>query len=268
MPRPLAVAVLAVLSALPVSLLAHQPAQTATAPTRDPQALAVLTRALAAAGVSTQAGSIQDFTGTGSITYFWAGQEVVGQVTLRGRGTSQFRLDANLAEGMRSWTVSDGQGAVREPSGKKSTIPFSNACNLGSLTLPYVQLLAAINDTSESVLLLSPLTVGGQQVYDIRLRQNFARQDNPTGDLSKASVKDYLISQTTYTIVATQDTQYSNDAPWHSFKHELVFSDNRTVNGLLLPYAITETIEGQKTWAIQLSSISLNTGLTDSTFQF
>ena len=47
MRRSLAVATLVVLSALPVSLLAQQSTQTATAPARDPQAIAVLRQALA-----------------------------------------------------------------------------------------------------------------------------------------------------------------------------------------------------------------------------
>ncbi len=37
--------------------------------------------------------SVQDFTASGTITYYWAGQQVQGPATVRGRGTDQFRLD-------------------------------------------------------------------------------------------------------------------------------------------------------------------------------
>ena len=47
----------------------------------------MLTQALNAAGGTSAVSMIQDFTGTGTITYFWAGQEVSGPVTVRGLGT-------------------------------------------------------------------------------------------------------------------------------------------------------------------------------------
>src|SRR5690242_5739911 len=79
-----------------------KPQQSSVTVQRDPLALAVLTQAVAAAGGTDAIASIQDFTASGTITYFWAGQGVHGPVTLRGVGTQQFRLDANLPEGTRS----------------------------------------------------------------------------------------------------------------------------------------------------------------------
>src|SRR5208282_4750375 len=102
-----------------------QPAQ--VAPTRDPQAVSILSQALAAAGGVSAVSVVQDFTGTGTITYYWANQEVSGQATVRGLGTSDFRLDAQLPQGARSWLVTALQGATKNVDGTTTAIQYSNA---------------------------------------------------------------------------------------------------------------------------------------------
>jgi hypothetical protein len=186
--------------------------QMSTGVQRDPKALAILTQVIAASGGSVALSSVQDFTASGSITYYWAGSEVKAPATLRGRGPQECRLDASLPEGTKSWIVSYGQGSVQEPSGEKTSIPFSNSWNLGSLSTPLMALQAALNDSSVSVLQVGQQALGSKQVYDLRLQKSFASADDPTGQLSKWGAKDFLIDPTTFAIVATQDTQYSNDS--------------------------------------------------------
>lgn len=239
-----------------------------TPPQRDPQAVAVLQQAIATMGGSPAIGAVQDLTGSGTITYYWAGSEVNGPVTLRGKNGEEFRLDADLPQGTRSWIVSDGQGSLQEATGQKTSIPFSNSWNLANLSAPNMALLAALNDSSFSIVMAGQPVVGGKQLYDVRLQKSFGSTDDPSGSLSKWSQRDYLIDPATLMVVAAQDTQYSNDSPRHTFRHQIAFSDYRPANGALFPFSITETIEGQQTWTIQLSSITLNSGLTDSTFQF
>src|ERR1700694_1891739 len=74
---------------------------------RDPQALTILSQALSAAGGVASIAGLRDVTATGTITYFWADQQVPGSVTLKGRGLAQFRLDAILAAGPRSFVVNN-----------------------------------------------------------------------------------------------------------------------------------------------------------------
>ena len=243
-------------------------AQQSPPPQRDPQGLAVLKQAIAAAGGSNALGSVQDFTASGSITYFWADQQVEGSVMLRGRGTNEFRLDANLPQGTRSWPVSKGEGSLLEATGARSSIPFSNSWNLGSLSAPHLGMLAALSDTSMSVVLVGQTAVANKQVYDVRLQKSFTLTEDLTGELSRWTSKDYLIDSENFMLMATQDVENSNDAPWQSFKHQVLFSDYRAVNGVILPFLIIETINGQQTWKVQITSITLNTGLTDSAFRF
>jgi len=96
----------------------------------DSEAVAILNQALAAGGVSVS--STQSFSASGAITYYWAGKEVKGSVVVRGRGADQFRLDAVLPEGTRSWAVSWGKGSIKEADGKRATIHQFNALNDGA----------------------------------------------------------------------------------------------------------------------------------------
>ncbi len=68
---------------------------------RDRQAISIINQTLAAGGGAALLSTIQDFTGTGSITYYWDPQ-VNGSMTVKGRGLGQFRIDATLPNGRRT----------------------------------------------------------------------------------------------------------------------------------------------------------------------
>src|ERR1700733_5661037 len=127
MRRLFKVLLLAVISVIPVSLLAQQVAHApATPAVRDAQAITVLSQSLAAVAGPQGMTSVRDFSGSGTITYFWAPQPVSGPAEVRGRGFDQFRLDSNLPTGARSYSVSHGVGVLREANGEISEIPLHN----------------------------------------------------------------------------------------------------------------------------------------------
>jgi len=209
-----ALALTVLIGVSPVSLSAQQTQSAAatTSAVRDPQAIGLLQQALSSAG-ATAAVRVQDFTETGTITYFWAGQDVSGSVTLRGLGMNDFRLDATLASENPnlSWAVSNGQGSVKQANGNTTTIPSCNATNAGVLTLPHLGILAAINDTTVSVSLAAQVTLNAVSAYDIRVQKTFTQKADPTGQLSKCNSKDYLIDPATFALIETRDTVYPND---------------------------------------------------------
>src|ERR1700675_1799600 len=89
---------------------------------RDQQALNVLGQSLASMGQGSGGNTIHDFSASGTITYYWAPQPSSGEVTVKGRGTDQFRLEAHLDQGVRSYTVSHGKGSFIETDGQKSEV--------------------------------------------------------------------------------------------------------------------------------------------------
>ncbi len=234
---------------------------------RDPNALALLNQCLAAAGGLPALEALQDFSGSGSITYFWAGEEVQGSVTVRGRGATQFRFDAMLSTGTRSWAVSDGEGSLKEADGTTQTIPYHNAVNLGSLTLPYPALVAALRDASMSVTDLGLVSVEGRQARQIRILKHIPSTNAAAISLGKLAARDFFVDLASFQIVKIQDLAHPLYTHLESYPHEISFADYRAVNGVIVPFAISERINGQQTWTVQLTDISFNSSLTERDFQ-
>src|SRR2546425_892815 len=65
--------------------------------TKDPKGVDVLIQSVNASGATNPLKPIQDFTATGAITYFWAGEQVQGTATVKGRASDQFRIEIGRA---------------------------------------------------------------------------------------------------------------------------------------------------------------------------
>jgi hypothetical protein len=251
--------------ARPQQAISSQQLQSPPAAPQDPQGLAILTQAITAAGGIQALAVVQDFTATGMITYYWAGDEVRGVVTLRGRGPGQFRLDANLPKGLESWVVSNGVGVVTE-GGENRPIEYANAVNLGSLTFPYAYLAAAIRDSSTSISYMGLEPRSGATALHVRLRKLLPLDMDPQGLTSKLTVRDFFIDPVTFQVVGSLDMLHPKYQPLVNRPHEMRFADYRSVEGILVPFSITEITIGQRTFVIQLEQIHFNTGLQDVDF--
>lgn len=233
---------------------------------RDPQALEVLLRSLNAAGGQPVVGTIEDYTASGKIIYFWGHQPVTGSVNLKGRGTGQFRLDAAIPTGVRSWAVSNGVGFMRMEDGDVTVIPEHNTWNYGSLTIPWFYVVKALNDSSMnlSYVGLEPTTDG--QVYHVQTKEVFGSDVDPEGLHSKLTTRDFFVDAKTYRITRTRDMLHPKYQSTKNIIHEVEFSDYRVLKGVSLPFSINDRIGGQLTSTIQLAQIDFNTGLGDLDF--
>lgn len=232
---------------------------------RDEQAVSVISDTVNAGGGLAVFTSIADFKASGKITYFWAGEEVQGAATIWARGTDQFRLDAKLHDGVRSFVVNKGLGSVHRTNGQPTLLPPHNTVNLGSLTLPTVHLAAALQDHSFSVLYVGRESKDGHQVHHVRLQKVFPNDvDGIRGRLSK---REFYIDTVTLQIVNTVDMLHPQYQFGVAYPHEMLFSDYQNVGGLMIPFSIIEIVNGQHTFAIRLNEFTINQGLTDDDFQ-
>ena len=233
---------------------------------RDQQAWTVLSQVVKAAGGQAALAAIQDITGSGTVTYYWAGQEVQGTVTLKGRGTGQFRLDAILTTGSRSWAVNNGAGFEKETDGTVKQIPYHNTVNLGNLAFPLSFIASAAQDSSTKITYVGLESKNGGQVHHIRTQRVFPSNADPTGAFARLTTREFFIDSVTLQIVSTQDMVHPADASTIDYPRETQFSDYRTVNGVRVPFSIVEVATGQRTYAIQLNQVTFNSGLQDSDF--
>lgn len=235
-----------------------QPAQ------RDSQALTILNQTITAAGGGASLGAIQDFSASGTITYFWDPQ-VSGSATVQGRGQGQFRIDATLQDGVRTVIANNGTGSVTETDGSVTLIPYEAAINLGSMTFPYTTLAAAVQDASIKITYVGLVDHGGSQMHDIRVQKTYPLKADPTGAQSALSARDFFIDPTTFLIASVLNVA-GQDANGNSVSREVVFASYQTVGGVAVPFQITEKIHDQSMVTLQLTQMNFNTGLTDSSF--
>jgi hypothetical protein len=267
MRRPLAVAIILLLSTLSASLTAQQAIQAPAVPVRDQQAVSVLTQSLSVAGGLPTIAAVLDFKATGNVTYFWAGEEVTGSTTIKGRGTDQFRIDSAVSNGTYTLLVNNKSGEVKDIKGKTTPITFANAAKKGNLIFPLAEIAARVQDTTVGITYIGLTNFNGQQVHQIRTRRILTADTGHSQTINTLTTRDFFIDPQTFQVVATLDQVHPENNTQVDISHQITFSDYRPVNGILIPFSISEKIAGQITWTIQISQITFNNGLGDIDFQ-
>lgn len=233
--------------------------------TKDPQAIAVLTQSLSAAGGLSAISSIQDFTGTGTITYNWASEPVQASVTVRGMGVPNFRLDASLPNGTRTLAVSGYSAVLITPDGNQTSLGSYNQMTAGSMTIPYVRIAAVLGDTTTSISYVGTAAFNGGLAIQVHFVPN-----NPyfssVSSLASLGTFDLYFDPLSSLVIGLTETGYSESNFTITYIHEIDFSNYQPLGNIVAPYTITEKIAGQTTWSTTLTSISVNNGLTASIF--
>jgi hypothetical protein len=184
-----------------------------------------------------------------------------------GRGFDQFRLDAVIPDGTRSYILSHGVGSLKNTDGSVTNIPYHNTINAGMLTFPYLTIEARLGDPL-TAFVDTGLATGdsGSALHQIRVQQRFPATIDPQGILTSLCVTDYFVDPATGLIVKTVDQTHSPNNMNQSCTHEVDFENYRAVNGVNVPFLVREKVCGNTIWELQLASISFNVGLSDPNF--
>lgn len=233
---------------------------------RNQQAMTILGRTITAGGGQKLLTSIHDLVETGTITCYWADQEEKGSVMVKSRGARQVRIDADLPEGRRRTIVNHGSGSLIEATGRKTPIPAQSAADLGGMTIPYLLLLAAIEEPTTQIDYLGVVTHNGASVHDIRVEQVYTPQRDPTGAQSARDAHDIFIDPDTFLVIAISDQIHFHRIGAEGIPHEIQYSNYKQEMGSVIPLTISETVRGVTGMTIQLSQVNFNQGLTDSDF--
>ncbi len=253
---------------LSICLLApgqEEPASTDAAASQS-AGLSALARAIEASGVADPIRPVYDFTATGTIIYFWAGEEVSGPATVRGRTGGQFRLDAVLPNGTRSFSVSRGIGSIREPGSEVKLFPFHITLNLGVEAFPYLDLTTAVNDPQTGVVDQGLVDHPGGQAQQVRVRHVFSQAEDPDGTLTTLSTKDYFVDPVSGLLLKTLSMAHPMETLTEEHPREVEFENYSIFSGVKIPTLVREKIIGQTTWELRISEVTFNTGLTDLDF--
>jgi hypothetical protein len=258
MRRSLAVAFL-ILAASPFTLRAQQP----SAPTRDAQAMSVLSNALKALGGSV-IGTIQDTVVQATLTPPEGHAQGPGTATFKTKG-AKIRSDAT--SGSKSGTSIFNNGREFRSSDHGMLPAHSaNADHKRIEHLPALMLAQEIARNDFSAAYIGQETVEGQTVQHIRLFRVSNR--NPVADLqlTKNSELNVFVDTQTSRIVKIS-FPYVADNDWRqSLPMEIYYDDYRLTNGISVPFHQRYFFNGQPAGELQLTSVAINQGTPDSVF--
>jgi len=243
---------------------------------QDPQAANILNQALTVAGGASVINAIKDYTATGNITYH-RGEDVSGTVTMNGLDVDQFRLDANLPNGVFTQSFSDGRigtktadgnvswsspaapipGQTPKPIPSSDSFPYQPPKFPGSLPVPYLQIATVLSTPRYMISYRGIVNIDGHPTHEIEAQEVFKGRGDP---MSEYNTSDYFIDVSTLRLIMIEDLVPKNVV------HQIRYSDYRSVSGVLIPFSIIEEMGGQATWEIQLTKIGFNAGLQDSVF--
>jgi hypothetical protein len=237
---------------------------------QDPQAVAVLNQALAAAGGTAAFKAIADYTATGTVTYHWNPEEQ-GTITIQALGVSAIRIDANLPTGTHFEAIHSGQTTRKGTDGRfwqypppyptpsSEAFPYQPPIFPAGLFLPVGQLAAVLNNPRFAISYRGLVQLGVKSVHDIQVQRVIPRQTSPDS-MTQYQLIDFFVDQNTFQVVMTQDNVPKN------IVHQVRYSNYGQADAVLVPFSISEQMAGQKTRDIQLTQITFNKGLQDSAF--
>lgn len=221
---------------------------------RDPQAVSIASQSLALAGGSVAFLAISDYTAAGTIISS-QGQSAQDTVTISGRGANELRKDTTDSTGTSTSIMSDVVTITKNPSGDIEARSIQPPMMAGNVVLPYREMAMVIGNPQFSLVYVGVVQMGAISLHDIRA------QFVP-GKLHVYQTVDFLVDVSTLQLRMIQDA-----LPRHAMPRTIAYADFRTIGGVAVPFQITETIAGQPISTTQLSQITLNVGLQDSTFQ-
>jgi hypothetical protein len=225
----------------------------------------ILEQTIATMSPGSTGGAIKDFSLAGSIQI--AGSSSAGSVRILSRGNDDMRLDiAMQGGGTHSVAFLRGRGLVRDRQGTETRLSSSSRAGTEIAFLPTPGVLSDFLGSAREITMSADETVNGRLAHHLTLSRQYPQAKDPTGLISARSRTEFFIDAETSLILRIRQVVYDTRGKTSS-QRELAFSDYRPINGLVLPFSITEISDGQKTWTITVESISLSPELSDTDFQ-
>jgi hypothetical protein len=225
-----------------------------------PQAVVVLQQAVAALGYLPS-----DSTASGLVVITAGSQTLNGTIQVLTRGTSQSAETITTSEGTVELVYSNGLAAETNESGTKQAYSLELSSSAQSALFPLPILSAILSSTDSVIQYVGLEQVGGSQCQHIRTWNTFASQPG-LQTLAPFTIRDIWIDATTNLPVQLAYSTRDGTGAVPSNAVVIAYSDYRQEGGTNYPFQISKTVNGVPWMSITISSVSFNTGLTDSSF--
>jgi hypothetical protein len=243
--------------------------QTPVPVTKDPTAIALATKSIAALTGTTQ---IADVTLTGTATRTAGSDVESGNVTFKALGTSSSRMDLVVSSGTRSEirTSTSGapQGSWAAPDGSFNSMAVHNCLTDAAWFFPALTILSQTSDPNLSISYVGQDSKNGISVQHLRFAFSssgiaIAGSADPIAILSSTDV--YLDASSLLPIAFAFNTHPDNNS-LVDIPIEVDFSNYQALNGVQVPLHIQKLLNGSLFLDLTVQTVSVNSGLTDSAF--
>lgn len=257
MSRAAAVCVVIVVLLCPLVVLGQSSPNAPGTVTRDPQAVTLLAQCAATMGASL----IQDTYAEGSMVSAKY-PNATGAIISESKGLN-VRNDIADASGSSTYVVNAG-GASSTANGKTTKLPYQ----AGAYPRPdYVPALACAIDLARPYMSVSYMgveQVNGRPAYHIQFNATLASdEDNSEKLISEFHV---YLDQQTLLVVKTQSWAFAPDNFTNRSTWETYYDNYQNVNGVLMPFHVSQYLAGMKVQDITFTSVRVNVGVSDSQF--
>jgi len=262
------VAVLAALFLVSPYCFAQQPASAQTAaPSRDPQATALLQKSL-----NNLVGqiSIADVTLNGTAIRTSGSDSQSGSATLKATSIGQSRVDLVLSAGNRSEvrdvSVAPPTGTWSGPDSSVHPISQHNLLTAPAWFFPAFVLTAALSNSNYAISPIDQETKLGTTVNHVTVFQQISVPGDTMNLFQKLSQMDIYLDPSSLFPVAIDIAGHPDTNAVLNIPTEFQFSNYSATGGATVPFHIQELINNVVLLDIQISQVTFNTGLSSDIF--
>lgn len=235
-----------------------------TLPVKDPQAVALASKALQALVGLTP---VKDVALQGSATYAAGPDEETGSVTLEATANGQSRVVLNLSGGQRQEIRNGPAGAWNGPDGEQHAMATHNCWFEAGWFFPALSLEAALSDPQLSLVYQGLENRGGRAVFHLRTFRVLPGQSaEMTAEIARLSALDIYLDAASYFPLALGFNVHADDDLNLDIPVGLVFSDYRSINGVQVPMHVQKFLQGGLVLDLILVNAVINPGIPQSEF--
>lgn len=234
----------------------------AATPQRDPQALDLLARCSAAMG-SPALGTT--FSASGKLVPAHP-DDPTSQLVVKSKGGNAIRWDMNSPAAQETVTMQPGRGKIRRDFQETPMAPWQTLYTRAE-HFPALLCGTELQRPNMEIAYLGLQNVGDIAAHHIQIsvagKGKSKRADEADRIISEFHI--YLDAQS-FVVLKTKRYAFSPDAIENRSDLESYYSKYGLVGGVLMPFAITKVLAGQKLEDILFDSIELNVPLSDAEF--
>jgi hypothetical protein len=252
-----------------VASVAAAVGQTVSPPTKSPQAVALASQAIAA---MTRGVGVSDVTLTGTAVQTAGSDQQSGTVTLQAKGTQESRLAMSLSAStyteIRNFSEGSSEGSWTGSDGTPHLMALHNCFTDPVWFFPALSSLAsAVTNADASLEYVGQETLQGLSVQHLRVFQVVSSPDaNAVQLIQHLSTIDIFLDSSSALPVLMAYTRHPDSNASADILVEIQFSNYQSTNGIRIPLHVQQFTNGGLTLDMNLTAVTLNSGLSDSNF--